>query len=434
MMETTIGDGFSFAAVGDLIGPFRPELPLQNPGFLAACRVLQGADVSFANQECTLLDVDHFPGYRAAENGGGYPVFPPEVAADLKAMGFDVLGKANNHATDWGVEGLLENLRILKAAGLTVAGAGRSRATARAPAVLETPRGRVAVISCATTFTPMSEAGEPHGEIGARPGISVIHLKEITLIPEAGWGVIERAAQSQGCNQSLDSRAHGKDGQIQLGREIFRKSDRHGMHYEVNPLDQEDLLRSVRQARQVYDFVVLAVHSHETLNGNGTELRPGDFLPVLLHEAVDAGADLVVISGPHLLRGVEVYRQRPIYYGLGSFFLQMEGGLPPTFEQMRALGVNPYRYTKPEFSRLLFDLPEEWFDSVITRSVFSAGRLARIELHPVLLERRLAPRLQGTPRLATGHEAERILAGLAEKSAAYGTDVRIENGIGVLLA
>jgi len=37
------------------------------------------------------------------------------------------------------------------------------------------------------------------------------------------------------------------------------------------------------------------------------------------HMAVDAGADLVLGSGPHVLRGVELYRHRLIAYSLGNF-------------------------------------------------------------------------------------------------------------------
>ncbi len=37
------------------------------------------------------------------------------------------------------------------------------------------------------------------------------------------------------------------------------------------------------------------------------------------HAAVDAGADLVIASGPHVLRGMEFYHRRLIAYSLGNF-------------------------------------------------------------------------------------------------------------------
>jgi hypothetical protein len=49
----------------------------------------------------------------------------------------------------------------------------------------------------------------------------------------------------------------------------------------------------------------------------GTEPR-GD-LRTWAHAMIDAGADLVVGHGPHVLRGIEFYRNRPIAYSLGNF-------------------------------------------------------------------------------------------------------------------
>ena len=37
------------------------------------------------------------------------------------------------------------------------------------------------------------------------------------------------------------------------------------------------------------------------------------------HMAVDAGADLVLASGPHVMRGMEFYRRHLIAYSLGDF-------------------------------------------------------------------------------------------------------------------
>ncbi len=39
----------------------------------------------------------------------------------------------------------------------------------------------------------------------------------------------------------------------------------------------------------------------------------------IAHAAIDAGADIVVGHGPHYALPAEVYRGRPIFYGLGSF-------------------------------------------------------------------------------------------------------------------
>jgi len=42
-------------------------------------------------------------------------------------------------------------------------------------------------------------------------------------------------------------------------------------------------------------------------------------LRAFTHTVIDAGADLVLGHGPHVLRGIEVYNDRLIAYSLGNF-------------------------------------------------------------------------------------------------------------------
>jgi len=52
------------------------------------------------------------------------------------------------------------------------------------------------------------------------------------------------------------------------------------------------------------------------------------YMPEIAHSAIDAGADIVIGHGPHYSLPVEVYKGRPIFYGLGSFsFHTGHGGL-----------------------------------------------------------------------------------------------------------
>ena len=83
----------------------------------------------------------------------------------------------------------------------------------------------------------------------------------------------------------------------------------------------------VRAADRVADVVVVTMHAgaegtdHQHVHA-GTERFLGENRgdPVrFAHAVVDAGADLVVGSGPHVLRGMEWYKQRLIAYSLGNF-------------------------------------------------------------------------------------------------------------------
>lgn len=61
---------------------------------------------------------------------------PPAAAQSLAAAGFDLVTLANNHSYDFGAEGLLETVALVRAAGVRTVGAGDGSATARAGVVL----------------------------------------------------------------------------------------------------------------------------------------------------------------------------------------------------------------------------------------------------------------------------------------------------------
>jgi capsule synthesis protein PGA_cap len=94
-----------------------------------------------------------------------------------------------------------------------------------------------------------------------------------------------------------------------------------------NLLDLEESLQTIRAARAEADLVIVgfhggaegATHQH-VLEGDETFLGEdrGD-LRRFTHAAIDAGADLVLGSGPHVVRAMEVYRGKLVAYSLGNF-------------------------------------------------------------------------------------------------------------------
>ena len=70
------------------------------------------------------------------------------------------------------------------------------------------------------------------------------------------------------------------------------------------------------------DYVLISIHSHE-LSGNSKE-NPSDFLQEFAHKCIDSGADAIIGHGPHLLRPIEIYKNRPIFYSLGDFVIHNE--------------------------------------------------------------------------------------------------------------
>ncbi|RWG76392.1 MAG: CapA family protein, partial [Mesorhizobium sp.] len=181
-IRTNVVNGFTMVAVGDLIVS-RPLTKGNHPGFDDIVKILQDADVTFGNLEVNIFDSRSFKGYPQAEYGGAYHLSLPEVGPDLKAMGFDIVGRANNHTLDWGVEGMRETSRMLDESGIVHAGTGENLAQAGAARFLETARGRVGLVSLATTFPPMFRACDPAGEAPGRPGLNPLRLAQSIVVP-----------------------------------------------------------------------------------------------------------------------------------------------------------------------------------------------------------------------------------------------------------
>ncbi len=83
----------------------------------------------------------------------------------------------------------------------------------------------------------------------------------------------------------------------------------------------------VRRAAERADVVVVLMHagaegSDKTHTPRGSEIAFGENRGdsrAFAHAVIDAGADLVLGSGPHVIRGIERYRDRLIAYSLGNF-------------------------------------------------------------------------------------------------------------------
>jgi poly-gamma-glutamate synthesis protein (capsule biosynthesis protein) len=151
MAEGVPPDGFTIAAGGDIIGPRGPLTEAFDTEFDRIAMLFRSADIGVANLEGALFSLRDFGGYPAAETGGGYPLYPMTLGDELRRMGILMVAKSNNHATDWGVDGLLATLDALATAGIVQAGTGPDPDAARAPAYIDTANGTVALVSTATT-------------------------------------------------------------------------------------------------------------------------------------------------------------------------------------------------------------------------------------------------------------------------------------------
>ena len=70
------------------------------------------------------------------------------------------------------------------------------------------------------------------------------------------------------------------------------------------------------------DFVLVAQHNSTSESGRGT--KPSAFIVDFARKAIDAGADMYLGHGWHTFLGIEIYKGKPIFYGLGSFFWESQ--------------------------------------------------------------------------------------------------------------
>lgn len=425
----SVRDGFTLTAVGDLIIS-RPlsQYAAREPGFKSVLDVLNQGDALYGNMETPILDVRYFKGYPYSFAGDWTLSALPAVAKDLRKMGFDFVSRANNHAEDWGIEGMRETSRWLDDANIVWAGVGEDRGLARSPAFFESGKGRLAIVSFASTYLPTAAALPVEGATPGRPGVSALAVTQYVDVPRPLMKSLADAScrlQRANCGKIPAS--------LSLFTQNFKLAETFGYEYAMDPEDQAEIYRSIREGKQNADFLVATIHSHECAQDCDDPSKPelaAGFLRPLAHYAIDSGADEFVTTGIHNLGPIEIYKGRPIFYGLSNFFwsdIQLPLSHDLYQENHATLSdvyAHPERATNWDLSAPLnvsggFAEPFI-FQTVIAQTTFSAGRLARIKLYAVDLGYGKKLSESGIPQLADSAEAAVIFKRITDATAQYG--------------
>ncbi len=441
---------FTLAAAGDAIITRRLST-LSDDRLTELCERVRAADAGFVNLEVLLHD---YEGYPAAESGGTYMRAPPWAADELVDAGFDVFAAANNHTGDYSHGGMAATMRELEAREIPYAGLGRTLGDARAPAYVETSGGRVGVVATCTTFPRGAAAGKQRPDLQGRPGLSPLNLETRYVVPEDVHGQVEELSANLGLEAVKDRREKqgfrvpgGEDGFAFLNAGdgdhlTFETGDEYRVEHRVDEDDAVAIRRQIRAADTQSDWVVASIHAHEGRGADRNDDTVPAFLESFARECVDAGADVVVGHGPHVLRGVELYDGAPIFYSLGDFLMQNETVSRLPAEIYGRYDLDPYDSLPADlFDERVFDEEGEragflsdrtFWETVVPVCTFDDDGLDRIELYPAELGFDESRAGRGWPRAATGETASRILDRLAALSAPYGTEISIEDDVGVI--
>ncbi len=259
-------DLFTFVAVGD-VSPKRDD----PPSIFRYCRdALSSADIVFGQMESPLSD-------------RGTPMFTPGVNRRLppknisalteEGAGFDVMSFAGNHSMDYGWEAFYDTLDALKKNKIAVVGAGRNIAEARTPAILERKGTKVGFLAYLSIINPGLIAQE--NIPGCVPLMASTCYQQMSPWPGAPPLVVTK---------------------------LF-------------PENKQALEDDIRELRPQVDVLIVSMHC-------GIETIPAIiamYQKEAAYAAIDSGADLVLQHHAHILKGIEVYKGKAIFYGLGNF-------------------------------------------------------------------------------------------------------------------
>lgn len=424
----------SVIATGDSL--LTQRLPRNDESCLKLKALLEEADIRFTNFELLVHDFEVSP---SAVSGGTWVAARPAVIQDLKWLGFNMYACATNHALDWGHDGLLTTMRHLENAECIFAGVGANMAEASQPQYLDTPEGRTALISVCSTGKDWHIAGEQRPDVKGRPGINMLRFNAVHYLPQEDVETLKAIVNKTEVNarrMQLEREGFVKPEEgFAIGNICFEVGDK-GSVTTYNEKDAGRIVKAINEAKRQADVVLVSHHVHE-FKGATKDISP-DFARDFARLCIDSGAHAYLGHGPHILRGFEVYKNRPIFYSLGDFIIQNDSveRQPADFYDIYGLGAN--------------NTPSDGFDArsgngtkglAVNRKVFESvivsfkvedGVIDRVELIPITLGFEKTRSRKGRPELAALEEGERILKELAQLSEEYATKIEIKCGRGYI--
>jgi len=409
--------------------------------FCSLMEKIQRADVSSVNLETT---IHHFDGYPIGEGKtDAYAQAEPYIADELVWAGFDLVSQANNHAMDYSAGGLFATIENLERVGLVHAGAGEDLAEAREPAYLETEKGIISLISACTYNLGL--ASYPRKGLPGRPGINPLRIETAYELDPDSFKALKNIGQKMGI---LPSSVTDDTKEFSfLTRDKFRLSDQSKVTRTLNKLDFEGNIKAVKEAKRLSDLVIFSLHDHSSATkvteGFKTREVPCEPVGQFAHACVDSGTDVFIGHGPHVLRGIEVYKGKPIFYSLGNFAFQstLITRQPSELFERWGLDINDSTadlYEKRETPPNHFFDDAEYWESIIAECTYEGQTLTEVRLYPITLgydpgkPLRSQRTTAGVPRLADGRHSGKILNDLRRLSAPYGTAIDVKDNTGII--
>lgn len=395
-----------------------------------------GHDARFTNLEIVLHDFEVYP---APLSGGSWASARPEILNEFKDIGMNLLGCANNHSFDWNIGGVLKTMQHVREYGIVHAELGRNLAEAAQPCYLNTPHGRIAMISVTSTCPVWGMASQQRPDVLGRPGANVLRYEAVHKVLPEQLEALRTITEKTEVNadrllNEKEGFAKPAEGGFYVGNIRFEADSRPHTVTRMNQDDADRIVKSIKEARRQADIVMVSIHGHERKGLDKT--LPPDFIKDFAHLCIDSGARLFVGHGPHIWRGVEVYKNCPIFYSLGNFIFQSDSTerQPTEFYDLYNLGPDNTvsdgleKRSLNETRGLAAD--PRVYESAVISVTAENGEILSADIHPITLGFHKNRPSKGLPELASGEAAESVLQHIRDLSGPYGTVIDVKNGTG----
>jgi poly-gamma-glutamate synthesis protein (capsule biosynthesis protein) len=430
MLYDSEGGNIAITLTGDAMIT-RGMQAFQEKQFLGLLELFRGSDITVSNLEMLFHHFEMSWHYKGAAS---FQVCDPRYLKDLSWMGMDVVTTATNHAFDYGEEGFLTTLRHCDEAGLLQAGGGRHLDQSRAPAYVDTRGGRVAVMATTSTFSEESRSGPGRADFPGKPGVSTLRNEIVHQVPADFLGALREAKVALGYDAREQSMRRQRGLAVDSGSADvgflggrFEAANEFAVKTACNKEDLESIARWMRGAKKQADWLVFAMHCHESGASEEwygqTSMQPPDFQLEFAHFTIDNG---------------EIYKGKPIFYSLGNFIFQNETveWVPQAAYDGFGLGADDtpgdWGWGRSQGGKHGHAANPVFYRSVVPQCRYVEGALKEVWLYPVDLGFGRPIGQRGRPVLAEGEVAEEVLSWLQRVSSPFGTEIKVEGNKGVI--
>ena len=244
------------------------------PNLRTADAVISNLECCFFNEESGLHNqsvTGHF--YERSGQREGFNA-NPAAALTLKAANITMVGNANN--CNYGDAAITSSIGVLRDQKIPFSGAGKNWREACEPAFQKIGDLSIGFIQRTSVYWPNN-----HEASAMHPGVATLKIHTAYSPQIDGY-----AANRPGTPPDILT--------------------------WVDSAYLEDLVSQIQKLKESAEIVIASFHW-------GYKEKVLGYMREVAHAVIDAGANIVLGHGPHMPLPTEIYKSRPIFYGLGSF-------------------------------------------------------------------------------------------------------------------